>query len=292
MENSDENTGSAVNFKSASRFPRALLGTSMSEWYTAIAMNLTKLLLLASLLIATSLQADEIRIAAAADLRFAMEEVVSRFRKIHSKDSIEVSYGSSGKFHTQIRNGAPFDLFFSADIALPQKLAEEGLAAASVQPYALGRIVVWRPNRDNPPLNLADLARPEIKRIAIANPKHAPYGMRAVEALKAAQIWPSIENRLVYGENIAQTAQFVQTGNADAGIIALSLAITPEFAEKGRYSLIPADLHQPLEQGFVILKRARSNALAKSFANFFNETSVRSIMTRYGFVIPENDTEK
>lgn len=264
----------------------------MPKWYTASAMNLMKLILLASLLIATSLQADEIRIAAAADLRFAMEDVVSSFRKTHPKDSIEVSYGSSGKFHTQIRNGAPFDIFFSADIALPKKLAQEGLAATSVQPYALGRIVVWSPNRDNPPLNLTDLTRPEIKRIAIANPRHAPYGMRAVEALKAAQIWPAVENRLVYGENIAQTAQFVQTGNADVGIIALSLAMTPEFTEKGRYSLIPAGLHQPLEQGFVILKRAQSNTLAKSFANFFNEASVRNIMTRYGFVIPENDTEK
>jgi molybdate transport system substrate-binding protein len=243
--------------------------------------------LLALFFLAAPLRAAEIRIAAAADLRFAMVEIVSLFKKRYPNDNVEVAYGSSGKFHTQIQNGAPYDLFFSADIALPEKLAQAGLAASAVQPYALGRIVIWRPRLEGAPLMLADLGRPEIRRIAIANPRHAPYGMRAVEALKAAQVWPAVENRLVYGENIAQTAQFVQTGNADAGIIALSLAVAPEFVEKGQYSLIPVDLHQPLLQGFVILKRAEGKVLARRFADFFAEPGVQGIMSRYGFALPD-----
>ena len=245
-------------------------------------------LALALLLAAAPLRAEQIRVAAAADLRFAMDEVVRLFGKSHPGNTVEVSYGSSGKFYAQIRNGAPFDLFFSADIELPKKLVEQGLAVPEVIPYALGRIVVWRPGRHTPPLALADLAQPEMRRIAIANPKHAPYGMRAVEALKAANVWNSVESRLIYGENIAQTAQFVQTGNADAGIIALSLALAPAFADTGSHALIPADLHQPLRQGFVILKHGDGKALARDFAAFFATGNVRTIMSRYGFSLPDS----
>ena len=247
---------------------------------------LIRALLLFLLVIATPLHADEIRIAAAADLRFALDEIISTFKRQHPNERIDVSYGSSGKFHSQIQNGAPFDLFFSADIGLPRSLAQAGQASGEVHPYAVGRIVLWRLGNDGTALSLNDLTRPTITRIAIANPKHAPYGMRAVEALKAAKIWSSVENRLVYGENIAQTAQFVQTGNADVGIIALSLAITPEFTATGRYTLIPAEMHAPLEQGFIVLKRAQNNPLAQRFAEFFDNASVRGILNRYGFTLP------
>lgn len=249
-------------------------------------MTFTRFITLAFLLVATPLQAGQIHIAAAADLRFAMDEIVALFTKSHPGNRIEVSYGSSGKFFAQIRNGAPFDLFFSADSELPEKLVQEGLAISEVEPYALGRIVLWRPGSDARPLTLANLPREEYRRIAIANPKHAPYGMRAVEALKAAQVWDAVESRLVFGENIAQTAQFVQTGNADIGIIALSLALAPAFAGKGSYTLIPADLHQPLRQGFVILKHGEDKALAKAFAAYFGNPEVRQIMSRYGFSLP------
>ncbi len=243
-------------------------------------------LFLALLIVAGPSHADEIHIAAAADLRFAMVEIINQFKAKHPSDRIEVTYGSSGKFHAQIQHGAPFDLFFSADIGLPQSLAREGLAASEVRPYGIGRIVLWRPGSATRKLTLADLTRPDIKRIAIANPKHAPYGMRAVEALKAANVWPGVEEKLVYGENVAQTAQFVQTGNAEIGIIALSLALAPEFADKGHYALIPADLHQPLTQGFIILKRAEGKALAHAFADFFGEAAVQNILNRYGFSQP------
>lgn len=236
---------------------------------------------------AQTAQADEnITIAAAADLKFALDEIVVLFNKAHPADQVETVYGSSGKFQTQIRQGAPFDMYFSADIGYPRALKEEGFAASEVQPYAVGRIVLWSTARDAGKMALADLADSAIQKIAIANPRHAPYGKRAEEALKAAGVWDKVGSKLVYGENIAQTAQFVQTGNAQFGIIALSLALSPELAKQGSYALIPDKLHQPLEQGFIITKRAASNPLAQVFASFMASPAARAIMARYGFTLP------
>jgi molybdate transport system substrate-binding protein len=136
-------------------------------------------------------------------------------------------------------------------------------------------------------MTLADLADPSIRKIAIANPMHAPYGKRAEEALKTAGLWEEVQAKLVYGENIAQAAQYVQSGNAQVGIIALSLALGPELAKQGSYALIPDKLHQPLEQGFIITKRAADNSLAQAFARFVAGKEARAIMTRYGFVLPD-----
>ncbi|MDP1995569.1 MAG: molybdate ABC transporter substrate-binding protein [Gallionella sp.] len=229
---------------------------------------------------------EKITIAAAADLKFALDEIVVLFEKIHPADRVETIYGSSGKFQTQIRQGAPFDLYFSADIAYPRALKEEGFAGSEVQPYALGRIVLWSPSLDAVKMTLADLADPAIRKIAIANPKHAPYGKRAKEALRAAGVWEKVEAKLVYGENIAQTAQFVQSGNVEVGIIALSLALSPALAKHGGYALIPDTLHQPLEQGFIITRRATANMLAQAFASFMLGHEARAVMSRYGFVLP------
>jgi molybdate transport system substrate-binding protein len=234
---------------------------------------------------------DKITIAAAADLKFAMEEIVAVFKQANPADQVETIYGSSGKFHTQIQQGAPFDLFFSADIAFPRMLATEGFAASEVRPYALGRIVLWSASRDAGKMTLADLADPSIRKIAIANPKHAPYGKRAEEALRAAGLWDKVESRLVMGENIAQTAQYVQSGNADVGIIALSLALNKELASKGGYALIPDNLHQPLEQGYIITRQAAGNPLAKKFADYMGSPEARRIMVRYGFVLPGESTK-
>jgi molybdate transport system substrate-binding protein len=230
---------------------------------------------------------EKITIAAAADLKFALDEIVGLFNRTHPTDRVETVYGSSGKFHTQIRQGAPFDLYFSADIAYPRKLEEQGFAASEVQPYALGRIVLWSPSRDASKMTLADLADSSMRKIAIANPKHAPYGKRAEEALKAAGVWEKVEARLVYGENIAQAAQFVQSGNAQIGIIALSLALSPELAKQGGYALISDRLHQPLEQGFIVTRRAADNPLAQAFARFMVGKEARAVMSRYGFVLPD-----
>ncbi|MDO9010493.1 MAG: molybdate ABC transporter substrate-binding protein [Gallionella sp.] len=239
------------------------------------------------LVVAHAAQAGgQITIAAAADLKFAMDEIVSLFGKAHPAERVATVYGSSGKFHTQIRQGAPYDLYFSADIAYPRALEADGFAASGVQAYALGRIVLWRASRTVKALSLNDLADPAIQRIAIANPRHAPYGKRAEEALRAAAVWDKVEAKLVYGENVAQTAQFVQTGNAQIGLIALSLALSPELSSQGSYTLIPDSLHQPLEQGFVITKRAADNPLAQDFSRFMRSPEVRAIMMRHGFVLP------
>lgn len=229
---------------------------------------------------------DKITIAAAADLKFALEEILVAFRQANPGDQVETIYGSSGKFHAQIRQGAPFDLFFSADIDYPRLLAREGLAASEPRPYAVGRLVLWSASRDARRMTLADLADPTIRKIAIANPRHAPYGKRAEEALRASGVWEKVESRLVMGENIAQTAQYIQTGNADVGLIALSLALNEELAARGGYLLVPDNLHQPLEQGFIVTKRAAGNPLAQQFANYMASPAVRRIMARWGFTLP------
>lgn len=231
-------------------------------------------------------RATEVQVAAAADLKFAMDEIVAAFRQVHPGDTVNIIYGSSGKFYTQIRQGAPYDIFFSADIKYPQLLAEEGFAASEVKPYAFGRIVLWSQSRDARKMTLADLAEPSIRKIAIANPKHAPYGKRAEEALRSVGLWDRLQDRLVMGENIAQTAQFVQSGNADIGIIALALALNKELASKGGYALIDDRLHEPLEQGFIITSRAAGNGLAKQFADYMGSPGARRIMVHYGFVLP------
>jgi molybdate transport system substrate-binding protein len=230
-----------------------------------------------------ALAAEKLTIAAASDLKYCLDEVLAGFRKAHADAGVEVVYGSSGNFKTQIEQGAPFDLYFSADIAFPRELAKAGLAASEVQPYAIGRIVLWSTVIDASKLNLADLTRADIGKIAIANPQHAPYGKRAEEA---GGVWEKVQGKLVLGENIAQTAQFVQSGNAQVGIIALSLVVGPEMTGKGSYSLVPENLHQPLEQGFIITKRAADNALAKAFAEYMRTPATRTVMVRYGFVLP------
>ena len=256
-------------------------------------MNLLRPLLLAcSLLIATVAHAEKVTVAAAADLKFAMDEIVTTFKQANPADQVEVIYGSSGKFHTQIQQGAPYDLYFSADIAFPRELAKEGFAASEVKPYAFGRIVLWSAGMDASKMTLASLTDPKIARVAIANPKHAPYGKRAEEALRASGLWDKVEPKLVYGENIAATAQYVQTGNAQVGLIALSLAVNPELASKGGYALIDDKLHSPLEQGFVITKRAASSALAKRFAEYMSSKPARTLMTKYGFVLPAEPSSR
>ena len=247
---------------------------------------LRPLLLASSLLFAATAHAEKVTVAAAADLKFAMDEIVATFKKTNPADEVEVIYGSSGKFHTQIQQGAPYDLYFSADIGFPRELVKSGLSASEVKPYAFGRIVLWSANLDASKMTLASLADPKIVRIAIANPKHAPYGKRAEEALRASGLWEKLEPKLVYGENIAHTAQFVQTGNAQVGIIALALAVNPELAKRGGYWLITDKLHEPLEQGFIITKRAEGNALARRFADYMGSKPARAVMTKYGFVLP------
>lgn len=248
------------------------------------------LALLICLLSLPATAGGKLTIAAAADLKFAMEEVLVAFRLANPGNEIDTIYGSSGIFHTQIKQGAPFDLFFSADIDYPRLLAKDGFAASDAKPYAAGRLVLWSISRDASKMTLVDLADPAIRKVAIANPRHAPYGRRAEEALRAAGIWDQVAARLVMGENVAQAAQYVATGNADVGLIALSLAFSKEPATKGSYALVPAALHAPLEQGFIVTKRAAGNRLAQQFAAYMDSPEARRILERNGFILPQETT--
>ncbi len=230
-------------------------------------------------------QAQEIRIAAAADLKFAMGELSAQFER-QAGTKVNVTYGSSGNFFSQMRNGAPFDLFFSADIEYPQKLEAAGLAEpGTLYEYAVGRIVIWMPPDSN-----VDVAKQEwnalldarVKKIAIANPEHAPYGRAAVAALQNAGIYESVKAKLVYGENISQAAQFVQSGNAQAGIIAMSLALSPSMRDGRRWE-IPAKMHPAIVQGAIILKNAMNKEAAQAFLEFVKSKAGRAILEKYGF---------
>ncbi len=185
--------------------------------------------------------------AAAADLKFAMQDVAAQFEK-QSGTKVDVTYGSSGNFFSQLQNGAPFDLFFSADIDYPKKLEAAGLAEpGTLYEYAIGRIAIWTPadaKVDVASLGWKTLLDPSVQKIAIANPEHAPYGRAAVAALQKAGIYDQVKPKLVYGENISQAAQFVQSGNAQAGIVAMSLAVSPGMKDGKRWE-IPADMHPP-----------------------------------------------
>lgn len=245
-----------------------------------------------ALLLASPGGAANLTVAAASDLRFALDEVVSAFGAIYPGDAIAVVYGSSGKLYTQIESGAPFDLYFSADIAYPRRLVESGAASGAVTPYARGRLVLWSGSLEESKLTLEALVDPAVTRIAIANPDHAPYGERAEEALRAAGVWDRVAAKIVYGENVSQAAQFVETGNAQVGILALSLALSPPLAGRGHYRLVPEQLHGALEQGFVVIRRAAASELARRFADFATGPAARAILIRYGFVLPGEAAER
>ena len=229
-------------------------------------------------------QSSRVLIAAASDLKYALDSIISVFKNVNREARVDVTFGSSGKLYEQISNGAPFDLFFSADIDYPSKLKKKGFIVAQIQTYGIGRIVLWSKKIDltSPDLNV--LLKKSIVKVAIANPAHAPYGRRAEEALKKSGIYEQIKDKLVYGENISQTAQFVTTGAADVGIVALSLALSPTMKNmKGFYYVIPDSLHSPLTQAFVMLKHAQKNSVALRFKDFMLAKDAREILSYFGF---------
>jgi molybdate transport system substrate-binding protein len=232
----------------------------------------------------------QVTVAAAADLKFAFEEIAAEFQKRHTDIKVQASYGSSGNFFAQITNEAPFDMFLSADMAYPRKLVDQGLAAKETEfLYGVGRIVVWVPNASSLDLNklgMEALSDPSVKKIAIANPKHAPYGRAAEAALKKLGVYDKIKDRLVMGENIAQTAQFVQSGSADIGIVALSLAVAPAMKDTGRYWEVPVDAYPRMDQGGVILSSSKDQDGAADLRSFITSAEGRAILKKYGFSAP------
>jgi molybdate transport system substrate-binding protein len=232
--------------------------------------------------------AEEITIAAASDLNFAFREIVNEYEKT-TGNHVRLTLGSSGNFYTQIQNGAPFDLYFSADIAYPRKLEEAGLTVpGSLYQYAVGRIVMWTGLESHIDVTqgFEALREPTVKKIAIANPKHAPYGRAAVAAMEYFKVYNQVKDKLVLGENISQAAQFVESGAADVGIIALSLALAPPMQAAGHYWEIPADAHPPIEQGAVMLMGGKNQESAKAFLSFIQGAEGQTMMTRYGFAVP------
>jgi molybdate transport system substrate-binding protein len=228
-------------------------------------------------------EAREITVAAAADLQFAFAEIGELFER-ETGHNVTLVFGSTGHLAQQIENGAPYDLFAAANIEFVDQLVEKNLILAdSVSLYGRGRIVLAVNRQSGIQANrLADLSRPEIRNIAIANPDHAPYGKAAKQALIAAGLWNEIEDRLVFGENIRQTLQYIQTGDSEAGIIALSVANVPEIT----WTLIDERLHDPLDQALGVVVGSPHGELARLFAQFINGDEGRPIMRKYGFILP------
>ncbi|MBK6424973.1 MAG: molybdate ABC transporter substrate-binding protein [Blastocatellia bacterium] len=238
----------------------------------------------------TSVGLRTLAVAAASDLQFAFEELSTAFSASRPGVAVVPTFGASGTLTAQIASGAPFDLFFSADRAYPERLVAEGHAdGATLVNYAIGHIVVWVPNAS--PLDVAQLRErtlvdPRVRTVAIANPDHAPYGRAAVAAIASLGIADEVRPKLVFGENVAQAAQFAQAGAADVAVIARSLAVSPRMATSGRWWEVPSDRHPKLEQAAVVTSAAREPAVARDFIAFVTSDAGRAILERHGLGAP------
>ena len=226
-------------------------------------------------------------VAAAADLSSALKEIADNYQK---KTGVEVklSFGASGALTQQIENGAPFDLFFSADMDYPRQLIASSHAdGATLYEYAIGKLVLWAPA--DSPLDLEHkgvdvLLDPSVKKIAIANPQHAPYGRAAVAALTHYGLYDQVSSRLVLGENVGQAAQFAESGNAQVGFVALAHAVAPAMQGKGKYWIVPVDAYPPLAQGVVVLAQSQHKKEAADFLQYVKDNS--DVLKKYGFTLP------
>lgn len=231
-----------------------------------------------------------INVAAAADLMFAFEEIRTEFARHHPDIQVQVTYGSSGNFFSQLSNRAPFDLFLSADIDYPRRLIEQGHGISDSEfSYAIGRIVVWVANESALAIEsrgLEALTDSSVRRIAIANPQHAPYGRAAISALRHFELYDQVVEKLVSGESVAQACQFVESGAADVGILARSLAMSPSMQKKGRFVEIPDEAYPPIVQGGIVLSGANNERAARHLRAFLLEAKGREILQRFGFQPP------
>jgi molybdate transport system substrate-binding protein len=247
--------------------------------------------LLLHLAAANAEQADAPALAAASDLKFAVEEIAAQFRASSGRE-VKPVFGSSGNFYRQIEQGAPFQIFMSADESFVYKLADAGKTEDRGHLYGIGRIVLFAGHGSGLKVDprLAGLksavSAGAIRRFAIANPEHAPYGRAAEQALKKAGLWESLRQKLVLGENVSQAAQFATGGSADGGIFAYSLVLSPQIAKLGGYVLIPEDMHEPLRQRMALVKGAGETA--RVFYRYLQEPPARAIFKRYGFVLPDD----
>lgn len=233
--------------------------------------------------------AGQITVAAAADLNYAMKDLAAQFQQ-KTGNKIALSFGSSGNIYSQIQSDAPYDVFFSADAEYPKKLADAGkIDKASLRTYALGHLVLWIPNSsqlDLQQLKMDVLLQPSVQKIAIANPEHAPYGRAAVAALEHFQLKGLVSEKFVLGENVSQAAQFVESGNAQAGLIAESLALSPPMKRAGRFWEVPPDSYPEIQQAAGILASSKHKQAAQAFLDFVTSAEGAKILQRYGFGLP------
>lgn len=230
-----------------------------------------------------------VAVAVASNMKPAFEEIAARFRTKNPGLEVKATYGSSGNFFAQIANGAPFDLYLSADAEYPAKVVASGLADGAAFTYAYGKLAAWVPAGSALDLEgkgLAALADPSVRKIAIANPEVAPYGRAAKAALERAGLYERLKDRLVLGQNVSQAAQFVQSGNAQAGLVPLSLARTPPLSEEGRAWLVPPSSHDRIEQAGVVLRGAKQPHLARELAAFVTGPGAKEILERFGYDVP------
>jgi molybdate transport system substrate-binding protein len=234
-----------------------------------------------------------VRIAAASDLKFALDEITEQVEREHPELDISTTYGSSGQFVQQLRNGAPFDVYLSADAAYVQDLVDSGLADSSdAFPYAVGRLVTWFPDGAPPSGDgIEALADDSVRTVAIANPDHAPYGRAAMAALDSAGVRDAVEGKLVLGENVAQAAEFVRSGNADAGIVALSLVLSDPLRGVGSWTEVPLDSYPRLDQAGVVLAGADDPAAASIVREAILSPDGRAVLAKYGFSLPGDQTD-
>lgn len=233
-------------------------------------------------------QPTTLTISAASDLTYAFQEIGQRFQA-ETGHQVVFNFGSSGQLAQQIEQGAPVDVFAAANAGFIDELEQAGLILPDTrQIYGQGRITLWT-RADNPLTleRLQDLARPEVRRLAIANPDHAPYGLAAREALQAAGVWEAVQPKLVLGENIRQALQYAETGNVDAAIVSLSLSLPAAGGEQGRWTLIPAELHHPLDQTLAVIKATPHEAAARAFIAFVISPQGRAILSSYGFILAD-----
>ncbi|MBV5315284.1 MAG: molybdate ABC transporter substrate-binding protein [Prolixibacteraceae bacterium] len=242
-----------------------------------------RIFILIAFFIAISAQAQTVKVAAAANLRFVFEEIKASYAIANPKTTVTANFGSSGALLQQIMNGAEFDIFMAADNTFPEKLKDQGAASGEIKTYALGKLVMWS-NTVDVSKGLDMLTDPSVKRIAIAKPELAPYGDRAIEVLKAAGLYDKVKDKIIYADNISQTAQFAQTGNAEVAFLAMSLTLTPEM--KGSVYLVDPKLYKPVEQAMVLVKRWKTNPEAAKFMKFVLSEACKPIFEKNGYIVP------
>ena len=237
------------------------------------------------LIVASASFAQKVNVAAAANLRYVLEEIKNEYQKEYPNSKINLTFGSSGNLVQQILNGASFDFFMAADNNFPLKLKEKGVTYGEMKTYAFGKLAIYSTTLDVSK-GITILSDPNIKKISIAKPETAPYGDRSVELLKSQNPFDGLKSKIVFADNISQAAQFAFTGNAEIGFVALSLALSPDMIGKGKYHIVDQSLYTPVEQACILIKQTAANTEAKKFMKYVLSPATKEIWDKYGYSSP------